>query len=218
MTPRDAKTEKINSRTLATVAVASAVAIFCLMSTKALLSQAAYQRRVVNAKHATVNQLKANIVAVNNLSTQYKVFVKANPNALGGSVSGGGPSDGDNAKLVLDALPSKYDFPALATSMEKIVKDDHLGTANITGVDNEGSQVLAPSATPAPITMNLTIDGTGNYTVVQTLLNDLQRSIRPFNINNLSLSGNQSNLQVTLGISTYYQPSKTVNITQKVVK
>ncbi len=215
---RDAKTDKINSRTLAIVAAASALTIFSLVSTKALLGQAAYQRRVVNAKHTAVNQLKADITAVNTLVTQYKVFTQANPNAMGGALSGKGPNDGDNAKLVLDALPSKYDFPALATSVEKIVKDDHVGTANITGVDNELSQAAAASATPAPIAMNLVVDGSGDYGVVQTLIRDFQRSIRPFNINSLSLSGNQSGLQVNLGVSTYYQPTKTVNISQKVIK
>ena len=114
--------DKANASMVAFLAVAAFIAVFSLVASKALLSQRSYQSRVIAEKKKALTQLKTNNQAATELVAAYKSFVAAPENIIAGSASGSGDRDGDNAKIVLDALPSKYDFPALVTSIEKILK------------------------------------------------------------------------------------------------
>lgn len=209
------KTEQ--SRLIAQVALAAAVIVFCLLSAKTLLGQALYQQRVISAKQTAVKRLKNDLAAVNALGTQYHAFVSANPNIIGGAATGQGASDGDNAQIVLDALPSRYDFPALTSAVEKIMRDRGLSVSSISGSDSTLGNQTTASPTPTPVTMSLTISAQGNYNSIQSLIADFERSIRPFNINTLQLSGNQNSMQLSASLDSYYQPAKVVNLTPKVV-
>lgn len=212
------KIDQANSSIMIIIAVASVLTIFALVSSKSLLSQAAYQRRVLNAKRDTIKQLKANIDNVDKLISQYKVFESQDPNLLGGSRTGQGPTDGNNSRIVLDALPSTYDFPALTSSIEKILSNQQINTRSISGTDNEASNNETVSGNPQPVAMNLAIDSDSDYNGVKTLINDLERSIRPFDIINMSLSGTESSMNISISVNTYYQPAKTLSITQKEIK
>src|SRR5689334_22008086 len=123
-TPLSTKRIQVSKATatiVGTIAAAAFIAVFSLIASQALLSQRAYQSRVIAGKEKAKKQLEDNIKAVNVLSTQYKAFIGTSQNIIGGNPSGSGERDGDNARIVLDALPSKYDFPALAASLEKIL-------------------------------------------------------------------------------------------------
>ena len=78
--------DKDQSTMILVIAVATIVTVFCLVSTKALFSQAAYQRRVVNARHSAENQLKTNIQNATTLADQYKNVFEGTAalNAIGG--------------------------------------------------------------------------------------------------------------------------------------
>ena len=215
--------DRTQSTMLAIIIAASVVTIFCLMSAKALLSQAAYQRRVTNANHAAVKQLQANVTAAKELVTQYnQVFEGTNPsNIIGGKndkSANAVPPNGDNARIVLDALPSKYDFPALLTSVTKLLVNNGISTAQVTGTDESASINNDASANPKPVQMQLIISGTGSYQSVQNFIKDLERSIRPFDVVSLQISGPQDNLSFSLTVNTYYQPAKTLNIVTKEIK
>lgn len=215
--------DKANQTMLIVIASASIISAFCLMSTKALLNQSSYQRRVLAAKHTAVKQLKSNISAVNTLVTQYNIFESANPNIIGGqggTKPGNGINDGDNARIVLDALPSQYDFPALISSVEKIVTNAHISTQGISGTDQ--GQATTPSATDKanlqPITLNFSLNTQSDYSGAQTLIKDLERSIRPIDITNIQLSGSAASMNLTVTANTYYQPAKSLTISQKEIK
>ena len=132
--------DKANSRMVAIVAMAAFVVVFSLVASRALLGQRSYQARVIAGKQKAVKQLKDNITSVDSLVKSYSVFVSSSTNVLGGNSTGTGAQDGDNAKLVLDALPSQYDFPALATSLEKILTSKNYKINSITGTDDEIKQ------------------------------------------------------------------------------
>ena len=104
-----------NSRIVAVTTAASFIVVFCLVASYTLVGELAYQNRVLGKKKAALSQLKTDINSVQTLETSYTAFVQTPQNVLGGNTHGQGGMDGDNAKIVLDALPSKYDFPALAT-------------------------------------------------------------------------------------------------------
>lgn len=210
---------KANSTIVAATAVAAFVVVFAVVAGNSLISQIAYQNRVIDAKKQALSTLRADLEARNSLVESYKAFTRDQVNVLGGQANGDGDRDGDNAKLVLDALPSKYDFPALTTSLEKIITDQQLDIISITGTDQEVDQAAnQTSPNPEPVAMPFQFQVGGSYAAVQGLIDMLFRSIRPFQIGSLELSGSEDGMVVTIGGQTYYQPEKSLDITQEVVK
>ncbi len=211
--------DKANARMVLIVAAACFVTVFSLVGSKTLLSQRSYQARVIAGKEKAKKQLVANVDAVNKLVTAYQAFVSTPENVIAGSSTGTGDRDGDNAKIILDALPSKYDFPALTTSLEKILTDKSFKIESITGVDEEISQSdTAASSSPQPVEMPFQVTVTGNYDSIQNLLGVFEHSIRPINITSISLSGENGSMRLGFNAKTYYQPEKTLNITKKAVR
>lgn len=211
--------DKANSRIVITVAIASFLSVFSLVSAKTLFSQATYQNKVISAKKDSLKQVKANVEASSRLVAAYTAFNDTPQNVIGGSSTGEGGKDGPNSKIVLDALPSVYDFPALATSLEKVITDRGLTIQSIQGVDDQVVQQENKSSTnPVPVAIPFQFTVSGGYKPVQKLISDLQHSIRPFQVQTLTLGGSQDSMTLTITAQTYYQPAKNLNITEKVVK
>lgn len=211
--------DKSQTTMLITAAIAGFFLAFMLVGGKALVGQIQYQNKVIGQKKEAVAQLRANVQATTNLVNSYKAFVSTTQNVIGGNPGGSGSKDGDNSKIVLDALPSKYDFPALATSLEKLLSDQSLIINNITGSDDEVAQIEKESSPdPQPEAIPFLVDATGNYQATQALVTSFNRSIRPFQIKKISVTGSQSSMSVSLDAQTFYQPAKNFNITKKVVK
>lgn len=210
---------KANSTTVIVTSIAAFFIIFLLVGSKTLFGQATYQNRVATAKTVALRQLKVDIDASKSLVESYTKFNSASVNIIGGSSVGSGANDGPNSRIVLDALPSSYDFPALVTSLEKIVNNRGLTIQSIQGVDDEvAQQVNVSSTTPQPVAIPFQIVISGNYSAIQALINDFQNSIRPFQILKESVSGGESNMTLTLTAQTYYQPAKILNLGSKLVK
>jgi hypothetical protein len=211
---------KANAQIVGVVAAASFVTIFCLFAIKAAYSQNRYQSKVTTAKEKAHNQLVANIKAFDSLQSAYKGFDGASNNVIGGLKDGTGDNDGANSKIILDALPSSYDFPALTSSIEKILNDRGLKVTSIAGTDdqlNQQANVSSPSPQAVSMPFSFTVSN-ANYTSVGQLITALEQSIRPIQIDSITLSGGASNMSLTVNAHTYYQPSKDVSITKKVIK
>lgn len=211
--------DQANSRVVIAAGIAAFVVIFCGVASRTLISQASYQNRIIDTKRTAVNQLKADIDSTKTLRTAYDQFNGAETNVLGGSATGNGAMDGTNTKIVLDALPSSYDFPALATSLEKLIVTSGLTIVGISGTDDEVAQSQnQSSSTPQPVAMPFQVSVSGDYGKIQSLISTFEHSIRPIQIHDLKLSGDQSSLTLTVTAQTFYQPAKSLNITTKVVK
>lgn len=211
---------KTNAQMVATVAVASFLTVFCLIASNAVFSQNRYQARVISAKEKAHKQLQANIDNYSNLSTAYTAFDNAPTNVIGGTRSGTGDNDGSNSKIILDALPATYDFPALTSSIEKILTDNHLKVTSITGTDdqlNQQNNTLSANPQVVHIPFSFTVSN-ASYASINRLMSQLQQSIRPIQIDTLDASGSQDNMTVTVSAETYYQPGKTVSITKETIK
>lgn len=211
--------DKANLTIIIVTSVAAFLTVFSLVACRSLLSQRSYQSKVIAKKEVAKRQLENNIKSSEKLVASYKAFVSTPDNVIGGSSMGQGDRDGDNAKIILDALPSKYDFPALATSLEKLVTERNYKIVSITGIDEELTQLTAvETSTPEPVEMPFVINVQGNYDSMQSLVEVFERSIRPFYVTKLSLNGSDS--AITLGITakTYYQPEKSLSIKNEVVK
>src|SRR5262249_19045967 len=153
------------------------VFIFSMVATKTLLSQMSYQNRVIGAKRDTLKLLKSDNTAANQLESSYQTFTSTSQNILGGDPNGNGPQDGNNTKVILDALPSAYDFPALITSIEVMLNSQQVTTNSITGTDDAIAQSAnQASTTPQSIPMPFQLSVTGNYDSIKGLINTFEHS------------------------------------------
>ena len=210
--------DKTNARIVAITAGAAFLVVFFLVASVSLFGTLTYQNRIIKAKRQAVTQLKKNVTALDSLATSYEAFAGSKANFIGGSSEGGGPQDGSNPKLVLDALPSKYDFPALAASMEKVALDQQVTIESFGGADDEVGQSGQSTNSPAPVDMPFEIKVKGEYINIQRVVDMLDRSIRPIQVQKMKISGDQKELTLELTAKTFYQPEKTLNIRTKVVK
>jgi hypothetical protein len=217
------KLDKAQTSMITTVAVATIVTIFCLVASKSLVSQASYQSRVIHARHTSIKQVKTNIDNANSLADHYnQVFEGNSPaNIIGGKntkSSQAQPPDGDNGSIVLHALPTTYDFPALLTSMAKVLSGHAVTNQSITGSDQALDFKNDPVPNPAPVEIDLSAAGTVTYANAQGLIQDFERSIRPFDITKLSLNGNQATMSISFDLATFYQQAKTTGLTTQEIK
>lgn len=211
---------KTNAQMVAIVGVAAFLTVFSLVAAKAVFSQTRYQARVTTAKEKAHKQLQENIETYGKLADTYNSFDSEKINAIGGSRSGKGDNDGPNSKIILDALPPTYDFPALTSSIEKVLVDNGLKVSSITGTDdqlNQQGNTASPNPQSVEIPFTFTVSN-ANYGSVGRLLTKLQQSIRPIQIDTLDLSGAANDMTMTVSAHTYYQPAKDVSITKEVVK
>lgn len=211
---------KANAQLVLIVAVASFVTVFCLIASKAVLSQNQYNARVVTAKEKAQNQLQDNIEAFDKLEKSYTSFNTTSTNVIGGIASGTADKDGPNSKIILNALPSTYDFPALTSSVEKILSDRGLKVSSITGTDDQVNQQgntssINPTVTEIPF--SFTVTG-ANYQAVNDLFKAMQSSIRPFVVDKLDVSGSANDMTVTVDAHTFYQPAQNLKPDLKVIK
>lgn len=214
---------KANAQIVAVVGIASFITIFCLVASKAVLSQYQYQGRVIKVANTADTQLKENISAYKSLVQSYAKFDSASPNVIGQPVTG---SSNDNAQVILDALPGEYDFPGLTSTLENILVGAGMQVTGITGSDaaynssGTTASTVPPSTssspTPYPMPFGFSVQD-ASYGSVQQLIQIFQQSIRPMAIDTISLSAQQSNLTMTVAAHTYYQPQKTLSITEQAV-
>ncbi|HVX23948.1 MAG TPA: hypothetical protein VG992_01235 [Candidatus Saccharimonadales bacterium] len=212
--------DKANTQMVAAVAIAAFITVFSLIAAHQLSAQNAYVGKVVKIQTTAHKQLQTDIQQANNLVSSYKQFVATSPNVLGAPVTNTNDFSNDNATIVLDALPYSYDFPALTASLEKILADRHLHVQSLTGTDEELTQgSAAASPTPVPVSMPFSFTiGNANYSEIQSLIATLQQSIRPIQIDSISLSGNADSMQVQVDAHTYYQPEKDLQITKETIQ
>lgn len=211
--------DKANTTVVIVVSAAAFLFVFSAVATKTLVSQAGYQNRVIEEKRKARDQLIKNKEAVKKLKNSYSQFIGREPNIIGGNIIGVSPKDGDNTKIILDALPSNYNFPALATSLEVLVANEKVKINSIAGTDDEvAQQSNNTSVNPQPIAIPFDLSISSNYDSVKNVIGAFEKSIRPIQLITIDLSGDKDELTLAIGAQTYFQPAKSMNITTKVVK
>lgn len=209
---------RANVTTIVSVSIATFLLVFALFSGRVLLEQQSYQRKVIEKQTIARDTVAANKKTRESLSAKYRDFVEVETNVISGATVGDGDRDGDNGRIILDALPSKYDFPALATSIEKLVRENGLSLSNLSGSDEELSQQAASGA-PAPIEMPFSLSVQSDYVGIQRLVSVFERSIRPINITSLRLSGGgEGGMSASIDAHTYYQPETGMRYKTEIVQ
>lgn len=211
--------DKANATILIAVAISTFVVVFSLVASRALYSQMRYQSKVSSQKEQALRTLQDNIQTADELTNSYRAFAEETTNILGGNPEGDADRDGDNPRIVLDALPSVYDFPATTTSIEKLLQDNGFAISSITGSDDEIAQSAAEdSDNPAPIEIPFSVEVATSDQRGKTLLQLFERSIRPMQISKLLLESQSGDLKLTITSKTYFQPAKSLNVKSEIVR
>jgi hypothetical protein len=216
--------DKSNSSMVAIAAVAAFIAIFSLVASKSLVDKMMYQNKIIDKKETALTQLQQNLEAVDRLVKSYNTFESSDTNIINGVSLGTGANNGKNTTIITDALPYKYDFPALVTSIEKIMLADRVTIETISGIDDEIQQKANKgSANPEPVLIPFDVRGTAKYADAQLLINDFQRSIRPIVVKKITIGAGgtgeeKDTTSIAISADTYYQPAKEFKITEEAVK
>ncbi len=208
--------DKANTVVVAVVAIAAFVLVFTGFAVNALLTQRSYQAKVIEEKETTRDILLENKNAAEELQLAYQQFDQAPVNVIGGMVDGDGQNDGSNTRIVLDALPSSYDFPALMTSIELILSSAGVNISAITGTDEELISRELDSA--EEVQMPFGFDVSTSYEGVKLLVSDFERSIRPFSLNTIEMSGDDADATLRVTGHTYFKPGIIFELGEKVVQ
>lgn len=212
---------KANRRIVIAVSIATFVFIFSAVAANTLVRQLMYQERVISAYKESLKVAEESLAATEELKNQYDAFVASPQNIIGGSSVGTGDRDGDNAKIVLDALWPDYDFPAWANSVERLVANQGLEFVSMTGTDDAIAQSAnATSPNPSPIEIPFEVSVKGNYQATEAFVRDLEKSIRPVKVVSTTFTAEGESGDVIIRISgvTYFQPRKNLNVTDEVVQ
>lgn len=205
--------DKANTYLVVASAMATVIVVFSIFASVELFHKISYQNKVIGYRQDGLKVLKENQNNVEKLKAQYIAFDDVPEPII--------PSEDKNSKIILDALPSKYDFPAFITSITQLVKQSGLTIESIDGEDSE-LDAKASELQPKPVEIPFKIEAKGDYVGVQKLVDYLQRSIRPFKVTEFNIQSQESNDATSLTVSitgvSYYQPSKEIGIDEEVVK
>lgn len=129
---------------------------------------------------------------------------------------------------VLDALPADANSTAMASSLQtKLVGGvpgvtiESLKVDPVSGVETSANDVTTSSSDPLSHTIGFSFavsTGAGGQDSLRQVLLNIEKSIRPFNITNLSIESQGQRIVMTATGVGYYNPAQTVQLNQKVVK
>jgi len=205
--------DKDNNFILVLLTITSAITIFCIVSASSLYAKLNYQQKVIRLRNSANTQLSSNYNTAQNLANSYQKFEAAAVPIKNVT---------SNTTMVLDALPSKYDFPALFTSLSTRMAFDNMVEKSLTATDDQKS-ALQSSPDPKLVPMPFTISGEGSPSAAYSYIKDLENSIRPMVVSNVIFDAGQptssssSKVTLTVKATTYYQPEKTFQIVNKTV-
>ncbi len=220
--------DKANQLVFAATGATIFIFIFTIFAAKSLLSQGAYQNRVITKQNAALKILNADLDAVTNLSKSYNAFLSEPQNLLGGNPSGTGNNDGNNSKIILDALPTSYDANAWTlnfTNLNQLLGQGStfivLGgsasspkVAASSSVSTTGSATSTPSPVPLSGSFNTSLSNITNTFAI------LDRSLLPIQVLTMSFTagpGGQGN-QIAYTAQSYYQSPYKFTIGQVTVQ
>lgn len=201
------------------VAGASVLVAFALVISIFLAKQIIFTEKVLIEKNNTIGTLDKNLETASALDKNVKKL-RADKNL---TLARSSASD-NNLDVIIDAMPYAADEVALGSSLQSALLTgasiesltvESTNTDTVTG--GTDTSFLDQVGTAQPIIFSFKATGTSEQ--LENVLDRFNRSIRPINILSLQLeSAGANNLTATVQAVTYYQPKKTVELTEKVVK
>lgn len=207
------------------VAAVSAVVGIAIVGSVLLYQKAAFNERVLSLKDKTVSTLRENNKVVPDLEDKIR---QMNTNQALKDVMG--PNQTQPIRVVLDALPSEANSPALGSSLQtKFLNDPALRIESLTvdpvvGVESQTSSNVKDASSTASTNANeitfrfaVSVD-INNANALKELLQRLERSIRAVDITSLKIEAQSNRLLLSVEGRAFYEPAKTVQLQEQAVK
>ncbi len=216
---------KANRTMFTWVAIISVVVGFALVGSIFLAQKLFFNEKVLSAKENTVAILKANNSNISELEAQVRVLDSNQDLATSKAT----PTD-QALQVILDALPSDANSLALGASLQNklLVGIDGLTLESlqvdpVVGVESlnptASTTVSAATATPSSqpeITFRFSVKG--SEAALKEALTRLERSIRAIDILTLKIESQGADRLMTVEARAFYQPARTVQLIDKVIK
>lgn len=214
---------KANRAMFLWVAGASVVVGFCLVMALFLGRQIIFGEKVIAEKSRTATTLEKNLAAVDQLRQNVRVL-ETNENLKSVRLKDGDPV----LQSVLDALPAGANSTALGSSLQSRLLDgvngvtlDSIKVDPVQGIETDAASDVTASSEAIENAISFTFSvsvNSNNPGALREILQRIERSIRPINITSVAVESQGSRLVLSAAGHAYYEPAKTIELTEKVVR
>jgi hypothetical protein len=205
------------------IAGVSIVVGFCIVLILFLVQRIWFGEKIITEKQKTVSVLQKNLDTVQSLKDNVRVL-NTNEALMSTRLN-----DTDQAiQSVLDALPADANSTAMASSLQtKLlgsvsgVSIESLKVDPVSGVETTDATSSTDSSDPSSNTIGFSFavsTTTNNQAGLRQVLLNIEKSIRPFNITDLTIESQGQRLVMTAVGVGYYQPAQTVQLNQEVIR
>ena len=219
------KTQLANTNNLQVIwlSVAIFIVIFCFFAVKSLYSEGQYQNRVIKAQDSTLSTLSDDLASVSQIEKSYEAFNNVPQNILGGNPSTTGGNNGNNSKIILDALPNNIDVPAWSLNINNLdsllLQQPSFITLDPSAVAVDQTTV-APSLMPMPIAIPLAGSFSVDPNSIGGVLDSLYTSLIPIQVNSINIVAGLPGTpaKVTFKANANYQAPYKFSTTSEIVQ
>jgi|GEM_PF-1911329 len=194
--------EKTKRNVFAIVVIASVILSSSIVVGKFVYDWSRFNFRVLSAQSETIDILETNIDNAEGLINEYRAFA--------------GASDVE-PEQILDSLPAAYDLSAWNSSLQFLVGLNSLGLESVRG-DDLSLDANESSTNPQPEEFEFGIEVNGSYSDIRSFIDDLNRSIRPITLDELTISGTPDNITLEASGRTFYQPAQSLEFSSEEVQ
>lgn len=215
---------KANRTMFLWVAGVSVVFGFALVGSIFLVQKTLYNERVLAEKNKTISILESNNSNIPELEAQVRVL---DSNEALSTVKSNATDQA--LQVILDALPSEANSLALGASLQnKLLSGiaglsiDSLQVDPVVGVETTVAETTVNAlqtdalADQSQITFKFSVSG--SEAALKEVLTRLERSIRAIDVMSLTIETQGTTRVMTIGGRAFYEPARTVQLKDKVVK
>ena len=207
---------KDSQKVLIFAIVASIVVSACGVLGWSFIEDITYNGKVIGELNATNSALKDNKKASEKI--KYELGKLNDDNTLKQLRAS---SDDSALQVILDAMPTKDSRSSLAASLQNEILSRSGASVQTINVNDASSSENKTNAggkvTSGPQPIEFSIVLLGDETAIQNTLKDMERTIRPIIVTNMTINSG-SELRVTITAKTYYNPLIEYNLTDKKVE
>ena len=212
--------EKANRTMFIWVACASVVVGVSMVAIIFLAQMLMFNEKVLAEKNKTVATLKQNIKNIPDLKTAVRVL--DTDQAL---IDSKANSDDQAIQVILDALPSDANSLAFGSSLQTKILNfpglsiDKMQVDPVQGVESFTSSSQSNSSNyseQGEIAFRVSV--IGNEAALKQALLNIEKSIRTIDITMLKIETQTNTMSMTIEGRGYYEPARTVELRDKVIK
>lgn len=179
-----------------------------------------YGERVILEKQKTADTLKDNLEIVPKLKDSVSLL-NTNEDLQSVRLDSNDPA----LQVILDALPADANSTAMASSLQTRLLSgvggiiiESLRVEPVSGVEDDSSDSDSGDSEATGIGFSFTISTTDNQDGLRKILQQIERSIRPFTIDTMSIESQGGKVTLSADGRGFYEPAQKVQLTDKVVK